>query len=130
MYTSSGDGLINKEEIVEKGIYDLRLHETLHIDEGGGWAILRVAGGWIYSYQDGLRGHKIFIPFDSEFIDEKALQVKGKKLAVVEFPENLNMCAGDVAKLKVKKGVASVYVKRRGKLRFKKFDCILKEVKA
>jgi len=60
---------------MEKGIYDLRLHETLYIDECGGWNILRVAGGWIYQYQDGERGYKIFVPFDNEFMETKPIKI-------------------------------------------------------
>jgi len=72
---------MKKERIVEKGIYDLRLHETLRIEDGGGWEILRVADGWIYQYQDGQRGYKIFVPFNNEFMDEKEIDVPGLPLS-------------------------------------------------
>lgn len=42
-----------------KTIYDLKLHESTFID---GIGILRVAGGWIYSWSQ-----DIFVPYSEEF---------------------------------------------------------------
>ena len=45
-----------------KTIYDLKLHE--HMNEGNIF-IVRVAGGWIYMYND---FGNVFVPFDNEFM--------------------------------------------------------------
>lgn len=64
----------------EKTIYNLKLHETLVIEEEvtnglgiksfKGYEITRVAGGWVYAFEfPGFREAPIvFVPFNNEFM--------------------------------------------------------------
>ena len=58
---------------MEKTIYDLKLHETLELDDD--ITIIRVPGGWIYTYySDYYNQHKtssmVFVPYSLEFNED------------------------------------------------------------
>ena len=47
---------------MEKNIYDLKLHQMLYIENLT--TIIRVPGGWIYSFNN---ASEVFVPFSTEF---------------------------------------------------------------
>ncbi len=47
-------------------IYELKLHED-YTPKIGSWQVMRVAGGWIYTYFNTEPHHSIFVPFNNEF---------------------------------------------------------------
>lgn len=56
-----------------KGVYSLKLHESIRIDMGtdsNAISVMRVPGGWIYKTwsEDGSRAGTSFIPFNNEFL--------------------------------------------------------------
>jgi hypothetical protein len=59
-----------------KSIYKMDLHEEVQIGE---WLVcMRVAGGWIYSFQIPQTNilNSVFVPFDNEFMQRKTYTMK------------------------------------------------------
>ena len=55
--------------MTEKSIYDLDLHEGVHIESVQHCTILRVPGGWVYTIVrlDCNQMNSVFVPFDNGF---------------------------------------------------------------
>lgn len=60
-----------------KNIYNLKLHESIFIDDKSSIEVMRVPGGWIYTFiqwyysiDDEKNRHSVFVPFDNSFIKE------------------------------------------------------------
>lgn len=51
-------------------LYDLELHDQYKIGNNNEWNVIRVPGGWIYTYHrlDAGQMNSVFIPFDNEFM--------------------------------------------------------------
>ena len=62
-------GPLFKKTEMEKEIYDMKLHETLSIEELDLF-VFRVPGGWIYDFDRYAadRRKAVFVPFSKEFI--------------------------------------------------------------
>ena len=46
----------------KQDVHAMTLHQQLKLADSGVW-VLRVAGGWVYSYG----GAAVFVPFNAEF---------------------------------------------------------------
>ena len=53
-------------------LYEIGLHEAISPNEGGNFQVLRVPGGWVYTFysENGAGGYYVsscFVPFNNEF---------------------------------------------------------------
>lgn len=62
-------------------IYNMCLGEVIKEND---YRILRVAGGWIYTFDVGSVISSVFVPFNNEFMDPSVEMLKVKKIPIGE----------------------------------------------